>query len=264
MATQVVPKPPVEPPPDELLELPPSEEGKVMGFFEHLDELRRRIVRSVTAIAIGMVIALAFTNPVIEYMKAAYGERLALLAPADSVVIFFRVALMLGAILAMPIITYHVFMFILPGLTKKERRWVFLALPGTTLLFLGGIVFTWFILIPTYINFLKNFNSDIFVTQWTADEYITFVTSVLFWHGVAFETPIVFYVLGRMGAVTPRAMIKYWRQAVAGAAVLAAIITPTVDPVTMGLIMGVLLSCIWPALSWSSSRYGLTAAVCNK
>lgn len=239
MATQIAPKPPQTP------DLPPEhdeeEGGKLMGFFDHVDELRRRLVRVVFAIVIGMLASLAFTNTVIEYMKAAYGERLAILGPADSVVIFFRVALMLGVILAMPIIVYHVFMFVVPGLTRKERRWIFTILPIITLLFLLGLAVTWFVLIPIYINFLKNFQADIFVIQWTADEYITFVTTVLLWHGVAFETPVIFYALGRLGIVTPRGMIKYWRQAVVGTAIIAAIITPTVDPVTMSMFMGVML-----------------------
>lgn len=239
MATQLIPNQPQPPVPAGQ---EPPEEHKVMGFFEHLDELRMRVTRSVIAIALGMLVAVLFTNQVIAYMKSSYGERLVILGPADSVVIYFRVALMLGAIAAMPIITYHLFMFIMPGLTKKERRWVFMALPGTTLLFLVGLAFTWFLLIPVYINFLKNFQADLFRVDWTADQYISFVTSVLFWHGVAFETPIVFFVLGRMGFATPRGMLRYWRQAFVGIAVLSAIITPTVDPVTMSLIMSVLLS----------------------
>lgn len=239
MATQIAPKAPQTPdrPPE-----PEEEEGGVpMTFFDHVDELRRRLVRIVISVAVGMLASLAFTNTVIEYMKAAYGERLAILGPADSVVIFFRVALMLGVILAMPIIVYHVFMFVVPGLTRKERRWLFTLLPIITLLFLIGLAVTWFVLIPIYINFLKNFQADIFVIQWTADEYITFVTTVLLWHGVAFETPVIFYALGRLGIVTPSGMIKYWRQAVVGTAIIAAIITPTVDPVTMSMFMGVML-----------------------
>ncbi len=239
MAAQIAPKPPQTP------DLPPEhdeeEGGKLMGFFDHVDELRRRLVRVVFAVVIGMLASLAFTNTVIEYMKAAYGERLAILGPADSVVIFFRVALMLGVILAMPIIVYHIFMFVVPGLTRQERRWIFTILPVVTLLFLLGLAVTWFVLIPIYINFLKNFQADIFVIQWTADEYITFVTTVLLWHGVAFETPVIFYALGRLGIVTPSGMIKYWRQAIVGTAIIAAIITPTVDPVTMSMFMGVML-----------------------
>jgi sec-independent protein translocase protein TatC len=240
MATQLVPREGQADLPPEPLQ-PEDGENKVMGFFDHIDELRMRIVRSVIAIGLGMIVALLFTNDVIKYLMLEYGQRLQILNPTGTVTIFIRVAFMLGAILAIPVITYHVFMYIIPALTRRERRWVFMALPGTTFLFIFGLLFTWFLLVPLYINFLKNFQSDIFDVSWTAEEYITFVTSVVFWHGVAFETPLVFFVLARMGLVTAGTMIKYWRQAIVGAAVLAAVITPTVDPVTMGVIMGVLL-----------------------
>jgi sec-independent protein translocase protein TatC len=156
-------------------------------------------------------------------------------------VVYFKVALMLGAILASPIITYHLFMFIIPGLTKKEKRWVLLALPGTTLLFFIGLAFTWSFLLPAYVTFLSNFQSSIFQTIWTAEAYISFVTSVLFWHAAAFETPLIFYVLARGGFVTSSQMTQYWRQAIVGSAVVAALITPTVDPITMGVITGILM-----------------------
>lgn len=236
---------PISPPDHDLKpgtpEVSAQGETHVMGFFEHLEELRMRLTRAGAAVLIGMLISLLFTNEVISYLSRSYGDKLALLEPTDSVVTFFRVALMLGAILAMPMITYQVFMFVIPALTKNERRWVFLALPGTTALFLGGVLFTWFFLIPLYINFLKTFQGDIFETVWTADAYITFVTAVLFWHGAAFETPLIFYVLGRMGLVTAQGMIRWWRQAIVGAAVLSALITPTVDPVTMSVIMVILI-----------------------
>jgi sec-independent protein translocase protein TatC len=213
-----------------------------MGFWDHIEELRNRTVKVVISVVIGMGFAAFFTNPVISAMKASYGRELILTGPTDAIVIFFRVALMLGAIIASPIITYHIFMFIIPGLTKRERRWVFMALPGTTLLFMIGLAFAWFALIPTYVNFLTNFQSDIFEPFYTADAYISFVTNVLIWHAAAFETPLVFYVLARGGFVTAGNMLKYWRQAIIGAAVLAALITPTVDPVTMSVIMGILLA----------------------
>lgn len=242
MAAQI--KPPTNPQLPAPAPVPPQEpeEGKVMSFFEHLDELRDRIIRAAAAVLVGFIISLVFTDKVLVYISATYGERLALLNPTDSVVAFFRVALMLGAMLAMPVITYQLFMFIMPGLTRRERRWVFMALPGTTALFIVGVVFTWVYLIPLYIRFLSGFQQDVFQTVWTADSYITFVTTVLFWHGVAFETPVVFYVLARMGFVTARSMIGYWRHAIVIAAVLAAIITPTIDPITMSAIMSVLLT----------------------
>jgi sec-independent protein translocase protein TatC len=217
------------------------EEGPVMGFFEHLEELRVRLFRAVMAVGIGMAISVFFTNTVLNALKDTAGQPLLILNPTDTVVIFFRVLLMLGAILASPVITYQLFMFVLPGLTRQERRWVLLSLPGTTFLFLIGILFAWTILLPTYSNFLRNFQADVFRVDWTADSYIGFVTAVLFWHAVAFETPVIFFALGRMGFVSARSMIKYWRHAIVVAAIVAAIITPTVDPMTMTAVMSVLL-----------------------
>src|SRR5260221_10972840 len=98
----------------------PPEEPNSMTFFEHLEELRTRLFRAIFAIGIGMAIAVFFTNPVLNFIKNTYGDQLRVLDPTDSVVIFFRVALFLGAIFASPIITYQLFMFVLPGLTGKE------------------------------------------------------------------------------------------------------------------------------------------------
>ena len=207
-----------------------------MSFFEHLEELRVRLFRAVLAVGIGMLVSVVITDPVLNYLKGPYGGNLIILDPVDSIVVFFRVSLLLGAILASPMITYQIFMFVMPGLTRKERRWVLNALPATTALFLIGVAFTWFVLVPAYINFLKGFESSIFTVNYSADNYISFVTSVLFWHGAAFETPVVFFILGKLGVVTAGSMLRYWRHAIVAASIVAAFITPTVDPLTMIVI----------------------------
>ncbi len=236
MDTKLIP-----PQTDTQPEAPSESEGGVMGFFDHIEELRKRLIRALLSVLVALAFAIFFTNPVIAFMKQSYGERLLLLDPTDSIVVFFRVALMLSAIIASPMITYQILMFIFPGLTRKEKRWLLLSMPAVTALFLLGILFTWFYLIPFYIDFLKNFQADIFQVQWTADNYIGFLTAVVFWHAAAFETPVIFYVLARMGLVTSRSMIRYWRHATVGAAIIAAFITPTVDPLTMTVVMVVLL-----------------------
>ena len=230
-----------------------------MGFFDHLDELRIWLLRAILAVGVGMAIGFVFTNPVLNIIKDTYGSPLTILDPTDSIVVFFRVSLLLGAIIASPIITYQLFMFVLPGLTSKEKRSVLLALPATTALFLIGIVFTWILLVPAYVNFLKGFQSDVFKVSYTADAYISFVTAVLFWHGAAFETPLVFFILGKLGVVNARTMFKYWRHAVVGASIIAAFITPTVDPLTMIVITLMLvtlyaLSVILVAVTTSPAR----------
>lgn len=214
-----------------------------MSLMEHLEELRGRLFKAALALVLGTLIGTAFASPVLEFLKLPYGPQpFTALGPTDSIVSYFRVSLMLGAIIAIPVITYQVMMFVLPGLTRKERRMILTALPAITILFLVGVVFTWYLLIPPAINFFAGFQPELFQNFWTADRYLGFVTALLFWMGVAFEAPLVFFVIALLGMVTAKTLVKNWRVAVVGAAVAAAAITPTVDPVNMMLVMGPLLA----------------------
>ena len=144
-------------------------------------------MRALAALAIGVLLAVVFTEQLLKYLITPYGTELQVLGPTESVVIYFRVALLAGAILTIPYITLQLFLFIAPGLTRKEKRWIYLALPATTGLFLIGVGFAWFIMVPTALGFLQDFQSDVFRAEWTADRYIAFLTAILFWIGVAFS-----------------------------------------------------------------------------
>lgn len=230
---------PPAPPPVE-----PEDDGHSleMTLLEHLDELRKRLTRAALALLIGVVLAFPLTGPALAYLQQPYGDRFQALDPTSPVLSFFRVGLLLGAIISIPFTTYQLLMFIVPGLTKRERSLLFRALPAITILFLIGVAFSWFVLIPPALNFLQNFQSDLFIAQWTADGYLGFITALIFWMGVAFETPLIFFVLSLLGMATPGALVRNWRIAVIGAAVAAAVITPTIDPVNMLLVMGPLLT----------------------
>lgn len=214
-----------------------------MSLLEHLEELRQRLFKAALALVIGTGIGTIFASDALEFLKRPYGAQpFTALGPTDSIVSYFRVALMIGAIITIPAITYQILMFILPGLTRKERRLVLTALPGITLLFLIGVAFTWLLLIPPAINFFAGFQPELFENFWTADRYLGFVTALIFWMGVAFETPLIFFVISVLGMVTPSVLIKNWRIAIVGASIAAALITPTIDPVNMFLVMGPLLA----------------------
>jgi sec-independent protein translocase protein TatC len=212
-----------------------------LSLLDHLNELRIRLFRAILALLTGVLLAAAFTDQLLKYLITPYGTELQVLGPTESVVIYFRVALLAGAIFAIPYITYQLFMFIAPGLTRREKRYVYLALPATTGLFLTGVAFAWFIMVPTALNFLQNFESDVFRAEWTAERYIAFLTSLLFWIGVAFELPVVVFVLARLGIVGPRPLIRNWRLAVVVITLVAALITPTVDPFNMLLVTAPLI-----------------------
>ncbi|MBN2304564.1 MAG: twin-arginine translocase subunit TatC [Anaerolineae bacterium] len=207
-----------------------------LSLLDHLNELRMRLFRSLMVLFGGVLFSAVFTSQLLKYLIKPYGHELQVLGPTESVVIYFRVALMSGAIIAIPYITYQLFMFMAPGLTRKEKRYVYRSLPATTGLFLLGVAFAWFIMIPSALGFLEEFESDIFRAEWTAERYVAFLTSLLFWIGVAFEMPVVVYVFARLGIVGPGALIRNWRLAVVLITIVAALITPTVDPFNMLLV----------------------------
>ncbi|MFW5691546.1 MAG: twin-arginine translocase subunit TatC [Chloroflexota bacterium] len=234
---------------------PPTDEthddghGKRMTIFEHLEELRSRLFKAFSALIVGTIAGVILAEPVLKYLLEPYqainpdeAQRLLVLGPTGAVVAYFRVSLLLGAIIAVPVMTYQMMMFVIPGLTRKERRYILVSLPAITGLFLIGVAFAWFGLMPPAITFLEGFQSEIFVAEWAAGEYLSFVTALLFWMGISFEMPLVLFVLSLLGVVGPRPLIRQWRLAVVGAAVAAAFITPTVDPVNMFLVMGPLLA----------------------
>ncbi|HML22166.1 MAG TPA: twin-arginine translocase subunit TatC [Aggregatilinea sp.] len=224
-------------------------------LFEHLNELRSRLFRAILALVIGVLASAVFTSSILKYLIKPYGSELKVLGPTESVVMYFRVALLAGAILAIPYITLQLFMFIAPGLNRKEKRWIYMALPATTGLFLVGVAFAWFIMVPSALGFLRDFESGIFEADWTAERYIAFITSLLFWIGVAFEMPVVVFVLARLGILGPRPLLHNWRFAVVLITIAAALITPTVDPFNMLLVIAPLLGLYIVSIGLAALAY---------
>jgi len=208
-----------------------------MTLLGHLEELRDRLVKSAAAILVTTVIATIFTPQILEILIAPYGQKLQVLGPTEGITIYFKVALTAGLVLAMPVLIYQFLMFILPGLETREKRYVYWGVPVAFGLFLIGVAFAWFILLPSAISFLSNWQTDIFIQTWQSQMYIPFVTSLLFWIGLSFETPLLIFIMAKLKLVTPGFLLKQWRFAVVIIAIAAAMITPTVDPFNMALVM---------------------------
>jgi sec-independent protein translocase protein TatC len=189
-----------------------------------------------------------FADRLLQFLIEPYagsiagGAELQTLRPTEGIETYFRVSLLSGFMLAMPVLLYQFWRFIKPGLSKNEEKYVYLFIPSALLLFALGIAFAWYILAPAAIYFLANFMPDIFRAEWTGQEYLSFITRLLLWIGLSFQMPIVIYVVARVGLVTAETMRKQWRVAVVLMSVLAAIITPSIDPVTMLLTMAPLLA----------------------
>ena len=140
-----------------------------------------------------------------------------------------------GILLGMPVLLYQVMRFVLPGLKKNEVTWLLIMVPFATLLFVAGVAFTWYVMLPSAIPFLTNFLG--ITTQVRPQNYFDFITRLMFWIGLCFELPLVVMFLAKLKMVSARQLMAGWRYALVGMAVLAAAVTPTVDPVNMGLVM---------------------------
>jgi sec-independent protein translocase protein TatC len=151
--------------------------------------------------------------------------------------VYFKVALLGGLILAMPVIVFQALRFVSPALRGRERFWLWGTVAGAFVLFLTGVAFAYYVALPPALDFLLNFNNDLAVPNIRIGAYIDFVTRLLFWTGVCFQIPIVVMYLARFNIVRAGQLVRYWRQAIVGIAVVAALVTPTVDPVTMSLVM---------------------------
>jgi sec-independent protein translocase protein TatC len=218
-------------------QLKPQPEPGQMSLLGHLEELRDRLIRAAAAVMIGTVVATIFTPQILQLLIAPYGEKLQVLGPTEGIAIYFRVAITAGLVLAMPVLIYQFLMFILPGLEEKEKRYVFWGVPAAFMLFLVGVGFAWFILIPAAIGFLSTWQPEVFDQAWQSQKYIPFITSLIFWIGLSFETPLLIFIMAKLELVTPQFLIKQWRFAFVIIAIASAMITPTVDPFNMALVM---------------------------
>ena len=208
-----------------------------MTLLQHLEELRDRLVKAAIAVFVGTLLSAAFTTQILELLIAPYGQKLQVLGPTEGITVYFRVALTAGLVITMPFLVYQFLMFILPGLEPNEKQYVMWGVPFATLLFLIGVGFAWYVLTPAAVSFLSAWQPEIFIQQWQSREYIPFVTSLVFWVGLSFETPLIIFIMTKLGLVTPQFLIKQWRFAIVIIAIAAAMITPTIDPFNMGLVM---------------------------
>jgi sec-independent protein translocase protein TatC len=209
-----------------------------MPLVEHLRELRRRVVISVLALGIGMLISMPVTGRVISGLKAMCPTcNLIAVHPTETIVTYFRVALVLGLVLATPVILYEIVAFISPGLHKSERRLLLMLLPGSGLMFALGLAFGYLVAVPRAIAFLSGFLSSIVDPNWTLANFVAFVMNLLLVIGITFETPLVVFVLAKLNIVSAAFLSHYRRHAIVLMAVAAAVLTPTPDPYTMLLVL---------------------------
>ncbi|HSJ88451.1 MAG TPA: twin-arginine translocase subunit TatC [Anaerolineales bacterium] len=214
-----------------------TEEQARASFWDHVEALRGHLLRMVIGLAIGVGISFYFTKPLMEYIAKPIGglSKLIAIQPTEEIGVFMRVALTSGIAITLPYLAFEIWLFAAPGLTSREKKNTLVGIPIATVLFLAGMAFTFYVLLPSALPFLGNFTA---ITQnWRAGDYFGFVTGLMIWIGIFFEFPLVIYLLTSIGLVQPSLLAKQWRIAIVVISIIAAAVTPTVDPVNMALVM---------------------------
>jgi len=219
-----------------------TQDKNEMTVLGHFNELRKRLLVMIVALAVTVVASFAFSQKIAEYLAAPIGGLAAMssIEVTENVTAFMKISLLSGVVLALPVLLYELLAFILPGLKPGEQKWIWMVIPMATVFFVGGVAFAYYIMLPTALPFLLDFMG--ITTSPRPSNYFSFVLNLMFWVGVCFEMPLVVFVLARLGIVNVKSLLKQWRIAFIASAILAAFITPTPDPVNMGLMMIPLLS----------------------
>ncbi|MEE8419146.1 MAG: twin-arginine translocase subunit TatC [Dehalococcoidales bacterium] len=214
-----------------------SGEGKRLSMLGHIGELRKRLIRSLVVVGVAAIVCFIFREQIINLLIApAQGIQLQAIEMTEMLGTIMRVSLFAAIILAMPYLTYEVIMFVSPALTRREKMYVYLILPWIALMFIGGVLFSYYVLVPNVTKFLLTFGSDIAPTVPRIKDYINVVTRMMLAVGLVFEMPVVTTFLARIGVLKYHWLARKRREAIIVSFILAALITPTIDPINQALV----------------------------
>ncbi len=216
-----------------------------MTVWDHLDELRKRLVIAILSLIATAGLSFYFAPRLLDLLAAPVGglENLHVIRVTENISVTMKISLLGGVCVAMPVIVYELLAFILPGLHPNEKRWIYFGVPAASLFFLGGVFFAYLVMLPVAIPFLTSFlntQSDIIIS-----DYIDFVTNLMFYIGLSFETPLIIFIMAKLKIVTAGMLLKQWRIAILVIAIIAAVATPTTDPVNMAILMVPLFFLYW-------------------
>lgn len=230
-------------------------EEKEMSFLDHLEELRWRIIKVLLGVVVGMILCWFFIDRLMDtvLLKPAVdaGIHLQNLKPFGQILLYVEVAVIGGIILSIPNALYQLWKFIAPGLLPKERKYIWSIVAFSSLCFLGGIAFSYFVILPEAMTFFAGFGSEQIENNIAISEYMSFIVSLMLGGGIVFELPMVSWFLSRLGILTPAFMRHYRRHAIVAIFILAAILTPGTDPVSQ-LLLAVPLLALYEISIWIS------------
>jgi sec-independent protein translocase protein TatC len=232
-------------------------DGK-MSFLEHLDELRKRLMWSIASALLGFVVALIFIGPIFGFIMRPLaatlpeGRRMIYTEPTEAFMLQLKVALLAGLVLAAPLILWQLWLFIAPGLYRREKRLAIPFVTSATLLFVGGAAFNHYVVFPLAFTFLGSFATDYMEFLPRIDPVFSLYARMLLAFGIIFQMPVLVFTLARLGLVTAGFLWRNTRYAILIIFVIAAVVTPTTDVVTQALMAGpmTLLYMISIGIAW--------------
>ena len=226
--------------------IPPAESGE-MTLIDHLKELRNRVIVTAIVLVVAVLACFYFWEGILGFLAqpaedAKPGIKLVVFGPAETFFLAMKISLYSGVIIASPVAIYEIMMFVIPGLTARERKIILPGLLGTAFFLLLGMAFAYYVILPASLGFLLNFGESEVEVIPQAKLYIDFSLRIIFWIGIAFELPMVIALLARLGIVRARKVLGFWRYAIVLVFILAAVITPTPDPITQTFVAGPLIA----------------------
>ena len=233
---------------------------KELTIWGHVDELRRRLFVALVVMAVTTLVSFQFAPQIANLLAMPVGgiSHLQSIEVTENISVFMKISLLSGFVISLPVVLWQIIGFIMPGLLPKEKVWVRLSIPMSSLFFAAGLAFAYLVMLPNAIPFLTGFMG--ITTMVRPENYYSFILNLLFWIGVSFELPLVVFVLAKLHLVSAKVLLKGWRAAIVIIAILAAVITPTPDPVNMGLLMVPLfllyiLSLLFAWIAWRGSSH---------
>jgi len=210
-----------------------------MTLQEHLIELRDRIMKICIAVGVAFVLGFILAKPLLEQMvmhAQLEGSGFDIRSPTEPLTIFFKVALYIAIALTLPFTVYQIIAFLAPGLTSREKRVLYGSMPFVSILFVAGVAYGYFVAAPRALLFLSGFLAGIFDWNPDGNEILTFFLTLMMGLGIAFQLPVLMFIVAKIGLVRPQQMRQHRKYAILALVIVAAVITPSTDPINMGIV----------------------------
>ncbi len=241
---------------DVFVDLVENQDTRQM-MWDQVEALRMHIIRAVLALLAAIIFSFSISRDLSVFLVQPLDQKnlLETIEVTEGFSVFMNISMAAGITISIPYIFFEIWLFAAPGLRSREKKLGIIGIPLATFLFICGVAFTYYILPPAFLA-LRQFNEYMgFATSWRPDSYYRFITNLMFWMGIFFEYPLVIYILTAIGLIQPKVLVQQWRLAIVVITIIAAVITPTVDPINQGLVMAPMIVLYFIGIGLSYIAY---------